>query len=147
MSALAAWVLSAGMSNRPHDVELSATRALSQHVGAQLEYIDEGKQPAPIANVNRALNLDAVAVLPFGRLAFTAKAGFTSSRLSHNGSGNGWENKTGFTGWNTGAGAGLQLTQRWGLHLELTRLRYQQSDKAAFEYYTFAHLAVTFTIP
>lgn len=143
---LHALIVSAGLSTRPKDLELALALPVGGSAALQLEYIDEGRQPQGIENINRALSLDIASHYDIGRLSLSLKGGLTSSRLSYNGSGNGYANRSGLTGWNAGVGIQSRLTERWSIGAELLRLHYQQSDKPAMEYYSFAYAFLSYRI-
>ncbi len=128
-----AWSIAVGRSVRPHDVDLAV------QVGPiQVEYIDEGAQPYGIPNRNRPLSVDYVLERKWGRWSAFAKAGVTSSWLSYNGSGNGYRNRTGFTGQNVGVGLKFRLVPHLWLVGQTVWLRYQQSDVPAYEPFTYS---------
>lgn len=134
--------LAIGRSVRPHDVDVSLT---IWHL--QAEFIDEGEQPYGIPNRNRVVNFDFIAQSPAWRgLSVFAKAGLSSSRFSYSGAGNGYRNRTGFTGQNAGVGITYQLTPQIALQLQTVWMRYQQSDVPAYECfsYTSAQVALSF---
>lgn len=87
--------------------DITLADQLSKYIAAEIRFVDEGKQPQGIKNVNLPLNIDGVVQYPIGRFTPFVKAGLTSSYFSHNGSGNGFKNNTGFTGVNYGAGCEL----------------------------------------
>lgn len=138
-----------GKSTRQGDYELAYSHSLPQslHWNIQIEFIDEGKQPYPIANINRVINLDVQYVYSVTyRIALSAKLGLTCSRLSFNGSGIPYQNNTGFTGQNAGIGLAYGLSKHWSAHVEAIQLHYAQSDKTAFEPYTFAYAGLSYTL-
>ena len=130
-----AWSVAVGRSVRPHDIDLAL-----QLGPVQLEYIDEGAQPYGIPNRNRPVNLDYVLEHAWGRFDVFAKAGVTSSWLSYNGSGNGYRNRTGFTGQNVGVGLKVRVLPRVWLVGQTVWMRYQQSDVPAYEPFTYSSL-------
>lgn len=153
---LAAHQLQIGGSTRAESFEAAYAYDLTDHWAMQAEYIDEGRQPDGIKNVNKPVNLDA---LYTGHLSkrwdLRTVVGLTSSRLSHNGCSVAhgdttehieYRNHTEFTGYNLGVGAGLKLSERLSLVGGVTRLRYQQVDKPAFESYTFAYAGVRLSL-
>jgi hypothetical protein len=140
--------LAAGISSRPSDLQASASVGWGR-AAAQLEYIDEGQQPFGILNVNKVVNTDIVYfVRAGGQVKLNFKFGLTMSRYSHNGSGNHYVNDTYFTGWNSGIGLEYQLPRGWFAHAEVMRMRYQQTDKPDFEYFTvgFAGIGYRFSL-
>ncbi len=131
--------IAAGRGSRPHNLDL-ALRA-----GAfEAEYVDEGEQPEGIPDINRIVNLDLLARSD-GRLAAFAKLGLSSSRLSHNGGGNGYRNHTGFTGENAGLGLEGALTRSFGWRLQWLWMRYQQCSVPDYETFNTVTLSVVWT--
>lgn len=141
--------LQIGKSTRVGDFETAYTYALNEKWGIQGEYIDEGKQPDNIQNINRTINLDGIYKLSLSKgFALGAKAGVTSSRLSSNGCSiqHGdtsehiqFRNRSGLTGYNIGVGVSYSPIKHWSAHLEALHLHYQQVDKAEFESYNFVY--------
>ena len=125
--------------------DTAATYYVTPYAGIQAEFIDEGKQPDGIKNVNRPVNIDAVGEYGFGDISLFIKGGLTSSYFSHNGSGNGYHNNTGFTGGNLGAGIGYKLTSHWSAQAQLVTMNYQQSDKTAYETFTYGSVGIGYT--
>jgi len=128
-----------GRSIRPHNIDIAARFGY-----AEIEFIDEGEQPNGIPNRNRVVNLDAVLPLHAGRWTLYAKAGLSSSRFSYNGSGNGYHNRTGFTGQNAGIGVEYALTPQWAVRVQTVWMRYQQSDIPAYECFTYTSAMLVF---
>ena len=131
---------------RPDAYDVSIEGAISRYISAEMRYIDEGKQPDGIKNVNRLLNSDGVLEIPYGDFTVFAKGGLTSSALSHNGSGNGYKNNSGFTGTNFGTGVAYSITPNWAVQAQVTQMHYQQSDKPAYEVFTYGSVGVKYLI-
>jgi opacity protein-like surface antigen len=143
--------IEAGKSTRPGDYAVTYRHG---HLLAQ--FIDEGRQPQGLPNINRALNLDATYGYTINsRLSVRAQAGLTSSYFSHNGCSRQhgdtdehirYRNRTGFTGYNVGASVIYRISPHITAGLSAVSMDYQQSDKPAYERYTFvsAGLGVTF---
>ncbi len=111
--------LDAGL--RPDSYDVSIEGSLSRYISAEMRFIDEGKQPYGIKNVNRLLNADGVLNIPYGDFTVFAKGGLTASMLSYNGSGNGYKNTSGFVGANYGIGARYRVYQDWSVQAQVTR--------------------------
>jgi hypothetical protein len=116
-----------GKSNRPGSFNFSVQAGF-----VSLEYVDEGRQPYGIPNINRVVNLD-VEARSSGRLYAYGKVGLSCSRFGRNGSGNSYHNATGFTGQNVGIGLGYELTPLVALQGQVLWMRYQQVDIPAYE--------------
>ena len=125
--------------------DMSATYYVAENVGMQAEFIDEGKQPGGIKNVNRVVNLDGVIQYSVGDFSPFIKAGVTTSYFSHNGSGNGYSNRTGFTGGNVGAGVAYRISKHWSANAQLVGMSYQQSDRPGYETFEYVGVGVKYT--
>jgi opacity protein-like surface antigen len=113
----------------------------------EIQFISEGRQPDHFPNINRVLMFNGVATADLRpRLQGFVKAGIASSRWSTNGSGDGYRNPGRF-GWDAGAGLTWWPTQRWGLRVEILRMRYEQSDVPGFETFTQSTLQAVFRMP
>ena len=110
----------------------------------QAEYIAEGVQPNGIPNRNRVVNLDVVLSRRIGAWEPYIKGGLSCSRLGFNGSGNGYRNRTGFTGQNVGVGVTYWATRSIGVRAQTVWMRYQQVDIPAFETYSYSSVALVF---
>ena len=126
--------LGIGRSSRPRDFDLS----LRAH-WLQLEYIDEGLQPDGLPNRNRVINLDGVLATP-GPWSWFVESGLSSSRLSRNGSGNGYTASGLMLGTNAGLGLQWRIACGWWLRLQALWMRYPQSSEPAKE--TFGYISV-----
>ena len=135
--------LEAGLRQGAFDV--AATYYATPHWGAELEFIGEGKQPQNIPNVNRPVNLDIKYKYPYHSFTFMIKGGATSSYFSHNGSGNGYKNNTGFTGSNIGAGLSYKITDGWAIQTQIVAMNYQQSDITAFETFEYMGIGIKYS--
>ena len=135
--------LDAGFRQGAFDV--AATYYATPCVGVELQFVDEGKQPDNIPNVNRPINLDLKGKYEYGKTTFTLKGGATSSYFSYNGSGNGYKNNTGFTGGNIGAGISYKITDHWSLNSQIVGMSYQQSDITAFETFVYGSVGVKYS--
>ena len=135
--------VSAGYSVRPGSIDLSVRQG---HFEA--EFINEGKQPGGIKNVNRVVDIDVVMPIQImDNVSIFAKAGVTDSTLSYNGSGDGYHSHSFFTGQNVGIGVNWQITSSWGFSAQTVWLRYQQSDKPAYESFVYSSALLEYTIP
>lgn len=140
-----AFELAAGPSARPQSYALGLRGA--GPIAPEVQFVSEGRQPFGIPNINRVLMLNMVATVPLSRrLDVFAKAGITSSRFSTNGSGNGYRNP-GRAGYDVGLGATYWLAPQWGLRVETTRMRHQQSDVPAFETFTETTVQIVYRAP
>jgi len=125
--------------------DTAATYYVTPYAGIQAEFIDEGKQPQGIKNVNKIFDIDAIAKYSFSDLYYLfAKGGITSSYFSYNGSGNEYSNNTGFTGGNIGVGVGYELTDTWSVQAQVVASNYQQSDKTAYETFEYASIGLQY---
>lgn len=113
-----------------------------RHESVEVEFIDLGKQPNGIPNRNRPLNLDYIHSIDLGHsFSVFGKVGLTRSRFSYNGSGNGYKNRTGFTGNNFGIGVEWGRGN-WGVRAQWIAMRYPQSDIPKDEHYYFGSAGV-----
>lgn len=132
----AAWELGVGRSSRPGNLDLSLRERWWQ-----LEYIDEGRQPDGIPNRNRVLNLDGV-LATRGRLSGFVEAGLSSSRLSRNGSGNGYRASGPMLGVNAGAGVQWRFAPGWRVRLQTVWMRYPQCSEPGMENFVYTSVSL-----
>ena len=116
-----------------------------KYFGVKVQFVDEGKQPDNIPNINRPVNLDLVSKYTLGKFTFNIDGGLTSSYFSHNGSGNGYKNNTGFTGGNIGAGVSYKVYNNWSLNAQVVTINYQESDITAFETFTYGSIGLKYS--
>lgn len=116
----------------------------NRYMAAEIRFVDEGKQPHGIKNVNRPVNIDAVVDLPLDKLTVSFKAGLTSPYLGYNGSGNNYKNNTGFTGGNAGISLSYKVTEKWAMQAQAIRMNYQQVDKTAYESFGYFSVGVKY---
>jgi hypothetical protein len=124
-------------SARVGSFSASLGEKVSDSMAIQADFIDEGKQPDSIKNINRIVNLDLVQQFKIGSFYLSPKAGLTSSYFSHNGSGNGYDNHTGFNGQNIGLAAGYDISKSISVEFSDSAARYLQSDHHAYETFNF----------
>ncbi|MDD4887623.1 MAG: hypothetical protein PHO64_11995 [Thiomonas sp.] len=132
-------------SSRPQSYAISLRG--SGMIAPEIQFISEGRQPDNIPNINRVLMFNAVATAdPTPALQVFVKAGLASSRWSTNGSGDRYSNP-GRLGWDVGTGLTWWPTRRWGLRIEIVRMRHQQSDVPKFETFTQTTAQVVWRLP
>ena len=124
--------------------DIAASYYMTPYVGVEAQFIDEGKQPDNIPNINRPVNMDLKLQYPIDRFVVTVKGGVTSSYFSHNGSGNGYKNNTGFTGGNGGLELSYQINNHWAINSQFVTMSYQQSDITAFETFTYGSVGIKY---
>ncbi len=112
--------------------------------GVDVQYIDEGVQPFS-ADINRVLNIDAryTHSLPFGLTGFV-KAGLSDSSMGYSAAGNGYKNRTNFSGQNFGFGVSYPLTKNISATLEDVEMRYQQVSVPAYETFNYGSIGVAY---
>ena len=137
--------LEADTGFRPGSGDVAVDWYILPHIAAQVEFVDEGQQPHGIKNVNRPINMDGLIELACGDVSFFIKGGLTSSYLSHNGSGNGYRNNTGFTGGNIGSGVAYKLSKHWSAQAQVITMSYQQSDQRGYETFTQGLIGLKYT--
>jgi opacity protein-like surface antigen len=95
-------------------------------LGAELEFNDAGHQPEPYPNINRFLNINAVAHVKFSeRVTGFGKIGISSTRYSHNGT-NDYEADKGFNGMTASVGLETPLSKNLMLGFQASVYEYQQ---------------------
>lgn len=129
-------------SNRSDSFSSSAGFNLNDSFYVDASFIDEGRQPNGIKNINRLVNLDLSESFHFKSFYLSVKAGLTSSYFSHNGSGNSYDNHTGFTGENIGVAVGYNVSKFISVELSDSASRYLQSDHRAFETFNFLSIGL-----
>jgi hypothetical protein len=137
--------LSVGSSNRVDSVSSAIGASIANSIYAEASFIDEGKQPGGIKNVNRLVDIDLVKTIQFGSFYASTKAGLTSSYFSHNGSGNSYENHTGFSGQNIGVNIGYNISKTVSIELSDNDSRYLQCDHHAYESFNIVSVGVKFS--
>ena len=125
--------------------DIAATYWATPYAGIEAQFIDEGKQPDNIPNVNRPINLDLKVKYTYGKITFIGKAGIISSYFSYNGSGNGYRNDTGFTGGNLGFGVSYSVYGNWSVNTQVVGMSYQQSDITAFETFIYGSVGIKYS--
>jgi hypothetical protein len=97
-------------------------------LGAELEFIDCGEQPDPYQNINRMLNINAVAHVKFNDyVTGFGKYGVSSTRYSHNGT-NSYEADDGFVGTTASVGLETPLNKNLMVGFQASVFEYQQSN-------------------
>ena len=97
-------------------------------LGAELELIDAGEQPEPHPNINRFININAVAHVRFTeRVTGFGKFGVSSTRFSHNGV-NDYEADKAFKGWTASVGLETPLTKNLMGGAQVSVFEYQQAS-------------------
>ena len=131
-----AWELGLGRSNRPGDFDLS----LRDRCWV-VEYVDEGRQPQGIPNINRVLDLDLL-LRGGARLSWYLEGGLSNARWSRNGSGDGYQAPRGFEGGNLGGGLQWRAAPGWWLRLHALWLHYPQSSQPGSETFEYSSAAL-----
>ena len=110
--------------------EATLGKNLFSHVGSEITYSDEGKQPDNIPNINRVISMDLV-----GRHdLFWGFSGYIKSGISashQNGGG-----YSAFSGTNVGVGLTYPLSKNVDVDLSAMSMRYKQCDVPEFERFT-----------
>ena len=97
-------------------------------LGAELEFIDAGEQPEPHKNINRFLNINAVAHVKFSDFVTGfGKIGVSSTRYSHNGT-NSYQADEGFNGATASVGLETPLTKNMMGGVQVSVMEYQQAS-------------------
>ncbi len=131
--------LAIGRSSQRRNFDISARW---KHLDVEL--ISEGVEMHGIPNRNRVINADGVLSHQFGRWDAYIKAGLSCSRYGFNGSGNLYQNKTGFSGQNIGVGLDYIFSEHWRFRVQTLMMRYQQVDIPAFETYFYTSALLVF---
>ena len=148
------WIIVACLSciSTANAVDLAIGRSLQRRnfdISARwsnldVELISEGVQMRGIPNRNRVINIDGAFSHQFGSWDAYIKAGFSCSRYGFNGSGNFYQNKTGFSGKNVGVGLDYIFSEHWRFRVQALVMRYQQVDIPALETYSYTSALLVF---
>jgi len=96
--------------------------------GFEIELNDAGEQPEPHRNINRMLNLSAVAHVKISeRIYGLGKFGVSSTRFSHNGTNDYIADKT-FKGWTASVGLETPLNKHLMGGVQVSVFEYQQAS-------------------
>jgi len=100
----------------------------SAHLGAEIELVDCGAQPEPHPNINRMLNINAVAHVRFSDNVYGfGKFGVSSTRFSHNGVNDYVADKS-FKGWTASVGLETPITKNLMGGVQASVFEYQQAS-------------------
>ena len=115
-------------------------------IGGDLEFIDAGEQPEPHRNINRFLNLNVVAHVPFSdRVTGFGKFGISSTRFSHNGT-NDYEADKSFKGLTASVGLETPITKNLMLGFQVSVFEYQQANNPNMGGYSNAVLMLRYKL-
>jgi len=140
------YYFSAAPSDRVDSVSIALGGKLYNSFYAETAFIDEGKQPDGIKNINRVVNADLVQIFSIKSFSISLKAGLSTSYFSHNGSGNDYTNHTGFVGENVGLSVTYPVTENLSVGFYDYVNRYLQCDHRAFETFNLPAVGLQFNL-
>ena len=115
-------------------------------LGAEVEFIDAGKQPTPHKNINRFLNLNIVAHVPFNEhVTGFGKIGVTSTRYSENNT-NCYQADEEFKGYTASVGLETPITNNMIVGFQVSVMEYQQASNPNMGGYSNAVLMLRYKL-